>query len=128
MQHVFFFDVHQFHISNANTYLQLIKKLHFKRRRLIIDEIRTNIFKFVSHLYVILTLIFYFFLLNRRATNCFFFQFFCIFFILIMFNSTFNENIHSHKKVFHSWKIFLSSIDFYDVVLRTFLFFLSTFF
>ena len=30
IQRVFFFDVHQFHILNVNTYLQLIKKFYFK--------------------------------------------------------------------------------------------------
>ena len=128
MQRVFLFGVHQFYISNVNTYLQLIKKFHFKRRRLVADKIQTNIFKFVSHSYVISTSIFYFFSSNRQATNCFFFQLFRIFFILIMFNSAFNEDMHSHKKVFHSWKIFLSLIDFCGVVLRTFFFFLSIFF
>ena len=73
MQHIFFFDVHQFHILNANAYLQLIKKFYFKRRRFVVDEIRTNIFKFVSHSYVISTLIFYFFSSSRRTANCFFF-------------------------------------------------------
>ena len=102
MQRVFLFDIHQLYISNVNTYLQLIKKFHFKRRRLVIDEIRTNTFKFVSHSYVISTSISYFFSLNRQAANCFFFQFFHIFFILTMFNSAFNEDMHSHKKVFHS--------------------------
>ena len=102
MQRVFLFDVHQSHISNVNIYLQLIKKFHFKRRRLVVDEIQTNIFKFVSHSYMISTSIFYFFSSNRRAANCFFFQFFRIFFILIMFNSAFNKDMHSHKKVFHS--------------------------
>ena len=102
MQRVFFFDVHQFHISNVNTYLQLIRKFYFKQRQLVADEIRTSIFKFVSHSYVISMLIFYFFSLNRRAANCFFFQFFRIFFILIMFNPAFNEDMHPHKKVFHS--------------------------
>ena len=72
---------------------------------------------------MILTSIFYLFSSNRRAANCFFFQFFHIFFILIMFNSAFNESMHSHKKIFHSWKILFSSIDFCDVVLHTFFFF-----
>ena len=76
MQRVFFFNVHQFHILNVNTYLQLIKKFHFKQRRFVINEIWTSIFKFVSHSYVILTLIFYFFSLNRRVANCFSFNFF----------------------------------------------------
>ena len=102
MQRVFLFDVHQFHILNVNTYLQLIKKFHFKRRRLVVNEIRMNIFKFVSHSYVILTSIFYFFSSSWRAANYFFFQLFRIFFILIMFNSAFNEDMHSHKRIFHS--------------------------
>ena len=102
MQHTFLFNVHQFHISNVNTYLQLIKKFYFKRRRFVVDEIRTNIFKFVSHSYVISMSIFYLFSSNRRTTNCFFFQLFHILFILIMFNSAFNEDMHSHKKIFHS--------------------------
>ena len=128
MQRVFFFDVHQFYISNVNTYLQLIRKFYFKRCRLVVDEIWASIFKFVSHSYVISTSIFYFSSSSRRAANCFFFQFFCIFFILIMFNSAFNGGMHSHKKVFHSWRILLSSIDFCGVVLRTFFFLFSIFF
>ena len=127
MQRAFFFGVHQSYISNANTYLQLIRKSHFKRRRLVADEIQTSIFRFISHSYVISTSIFYFLSLSRRAANCFFFQFFHIFFILTMFNPAFNGDMHSHKKIFHSWKIFLSSIDFCDVVFRTFLFLLSIF-
>ena len=101
MQRAFLFNVHQFYILNVNTYLQLIKKFHFKRRRFVINKIRTNISKFVSHSYMISTLIFYFFSLSWRAANYFFFQFSHIFFILIMFNSTFNENMHLHKKIFH---------------------------
>ena len=101
IQRAFLFNVHQFHILNVNTYLQLIQKFYFKRRWLVVDEIRANTFKFVSHLYIISTLIFYFFSSNRRATNCFFFQLFYIFFILIIFNSAFNESMHSHKKIFH---------------------------
>ena len=129
MQRDFFIDVHQFNISNANTYLQLIKKFHFKRRRFVINEIRIkNTFRFVSHSYVILTLIFYFFLSSSRAANCFLFQLVRIFFILIMFSSVFNEDMHLHKKVFHSRKIFLLLINICDVVFRTFLVLLSILF
>ena len=129
MQNNFFIDVHQLNILNVNTYLQLIKKFHFKRRRFIINEIRVkSTFKFVSHSYVISTLIFYFFLSSWRAANRFLFQLICISFVLIMFSSAFNEDMHSHKKVFYSRKIFLSSINICDVVFRTFLALLSTFF
>ena len=106
---------------NVNTYLQLIRKLYFKRRRLIINEIRAkSTFRFVLHTYMISTLIFYLFLLSWRTANCFLFQLVRIFFVLIMFSSAFNEDMHSHKKVFHLRKILFSSINICDVVFRTF--------